>query len=308
MTTLPFDDTATRAQPRVAVVTAEAFPDLELDDRLILAPLATAGIAAEPVVWTDPDADWTAYDLVLLRSPWDYTLRRADFLAWAGSLPRLLNPADVVVWNTEKTYLRELAAAGVPVTETQWIGGGDVWTAPEAGEWVVKPAIGAGSVDAGRYDCADPEQRELAELHVERLLAAARLAMVQPYLSAVDTDGETALLYFTDPATGRLAYSHAIRKGAMLTGPDTGMEGLYRQEQIDPRVATDAQRAVAERALAAIPGGEERLLYARVDLLPGPGGDPVVVELELTEPSLFFGYDQDAATRFAAAVSAHITR
>ncbi|WP_033340372.1 ATP-grasp domain-containing protein [Catenuloplanes japonicus] len=308
MTTQPFNDAATRAQPRVAVVTAEAFPDLELDDRLILAPLATAGIAAEPVVWTDPEADWAAYDLVLLRSPWDYTLRRADFLAWVASIPQLLNPADVVVWNTEKTYLRELAAAGVPVTETQWVGGSDVWTAPEAGEWVVKPAIGAGSVDAGRYDFSDPEHRELAELHVERLLAAAKLVMVQPYLTAVDTEGETALLYFTDPVTGRLAYSHAIRKGPMLTGPDTGVEGLYKQEQIDPRVATEAQRAVAERALAAIPGGDERLLYARVDLLPGPGGDPIVVELELTEPSLFFGFDQDAATRFAAAVSAHITR
>lgn len=308
MTTQPFDDAATRAQPRVAVVTAETIPDLEPDDRLILAPLVTAGIAAVPVVWTDRDADWAAFDLVLLRSPWDYTLRRADFLAWVSSVPRLLNPADVVVWNTEKTYLRQLAAAGVPVTETQWVGGTDVWTAPAAGEWVVKPAIGAGSVDAGRYDLSDPEQRHLAELHVERLLAGARLAMVQPYLSAVDTEGETALLYFTDPATGRLAYSHAIRKGAMLTGPDTGVEGLYKQEQIDPRVATAAQRNVAERALAAIPGGAERLLYARVDLLPGPGGDPVVVELELTEPSLFFGYDQDAATRFAAAVSAHITR
>ncbi|MDR7277994.1 ATP-grasp domain-containing protein [Catenuloplanes atrovinosus] len=308
MTTRPFDDTATRAQSRVAVVTAASLPDLEPDDRLILAPLATAGITAEPVVWTDPAADWSAYDLVVLRSPWDYTERRADFLAWIASVPRLLNPADVVVWNTEKTYLRDLAAAGVPVTETRWIGGGDVWTPPEAGEWVVKPAVGAGSVDAGRYDLGDPEHRELAELHVERLLAAARLVMVQPYLSAVDTDGETALLYFTDPATGTLTYSHAIRKGAMLTGPDTGVEGLYRQERIDPRTATEAQRAVAECALAAIPGGTERLLYARVDLLPGPGGDPVVVELELTEPSLFFGFDPDAPARFAAAVAAHLTR
>ncbi|GAB7047187.1 ATP-grasp domain-containing protein [Catenuloplanes indicus] len=308
MTTRPFDDTATRAPARVAVVTAASLPDLEPDDRLILAPLAAAGITAEPVVWTDPTVDWTAYDRVLLRSPWDYTERRADFLAWVSSVPGLLNPADVVVWNTEKTYLRDLAAAGVPVTETQWIGGGDVWTPPAAGEWVVKPAVGAGSVDAGRYDLSDPEHRELAELHVERLLAAARLVMVQPYLTAVDTDGETALLFFTDPATGALAYSHAIRKGPMLAGPDTGVEGLYKQEQIDPRVATEAQRAVAERALAAIPGGTGRLLYARVDLLPGPGGDPVVVELELTEPSLFFGFDQDAAGRFAAAVAAHITR
>jgi hypothetical protein len=88
----------------------------------------------------------------------------------------------------------------------------------------------------------------------------------------------------------------------MLTGPDLGVEGLYKAERIDPRTATDTERAVAEKVLAAVPGGADQLLYARVDLIPGPDGAPVLVELELTEPSLFLGHAEGAAERFADAI------
>ncbi|MFG1950773.1 RimK family alpha-L-glutamate ligase [Micromonospora sp. NPDC048830] len=295
---------STRGEPRVALVTCTELPDLDPDDRLLLAPLAGRGVTVSAAAWDDPAADWAAHDLVVLRSPWDYAPRRDEFVAWADTVPRLANPADVVRWNTDKRYLAELSAAGVPTVPTAWVAPGESWEPPAAGEYVVKPAVSAGSQDTGRYDLADPEHRSLAAAHLRRLSDAGRLAMVQPYLSAVDADGETALLFLAGPHG--LRFSHAIRKGPMLTGPDLGVAGLYKPEVITPRTATPEQLAVAERVLAAVPGGPRRLLYARVDLIPGPDGGPVLVELELTEPSLFLGYADGAPDRLADAVLTHL--
>ncbi|MEU5939857.1 hypothetical protein ABZ807_11800 [Micromonospora sp. NPDC047548] len=298
---------STRGATRVALVTCDRLAELDPDDQLVLAPLAARGVTAEVAVWDDPAVDWVGYDLVVLRSPWDYALRRDEFVAWAQTVPALVNPAEVVHWNTDKRYLGELSAAGVPVVPTSWVAPGESWRPPaDAGEYVIKPAVSAGSQDTGRYDLADPEHRELAAAHVRRLSEAGRLTMVQPYLSAVDTAGETALLFLAGPQG--LAFSHAIRKGAMLDGPDLGVEGLYKPEEISARIAGPEQLAVAERVLAAVPGGSQRLLYARVDLIPGPDGTPVLVELELTEPSLFLGYADGAADRLADAVLTHLAR
>ncbi|MFG3579418.1 ATP-grasp domain-containing protein [Micromonospora chersina] len=297
----------TRGEPRVALVTCTALPDLDPDDRLALAPLAARGVAAEAVVWDDPAVDWAHYDLVVLRSPWDYALRRDEFVAWARTVPTLVNPADVVAWNTDKRYLAELSAAGVPTVPTAWVEPGADWRPPaDTGEYVIKPAVSAGSQDTGRYDLADPEHRELAEAHVRRLSAAGRVTMVQPYLRAVDTDGETGLLFLAGP--DGLAFSHAIRKGPMLTGLDRGVAELYKEERIDARTATPEQLDTAEKTLAVVPGGTDRLLYARVDLIPGPDGAPVLVELELTEPSLFVGHADGAPDRLAEAVATHLAR
>ncbi|MGC1210666.1 MAG: hypothetical protein WA890_05250 [Micromonospora sp.] len=296
---------STRGEPRVALVTCTELSDLDPDDRLVVAPLAARGVTAEAVVWDDPAVDWSAYDLVVLRSPWDYALRRDEFVAWAQAVPTLVNPADVVRWNTDKRYLAELSAAGLPTVPTTWVAPGETWTPPaDRGEYVIKPAVSAGSQDTGRYDLNDPEHRELAEAHVRRLSEAGRVTMVQPYLRAVDTAGETALLFLAGP--DNLAFSHAIRKGAMLTGPDLGVEGLYKPEEISSRSGTPEQLAVAEQTLAAVPGGTDRLLYARVDLIPGPDGSPVLVELELTEPSLFIGYADGAPDRLAEAIRTHL--
>ncbi|MCM0675418.1 hypothetical protein NCC78_12070 [Micromonospora phytophila] len=297
---------STRGEPRVALVTCTELADLDPDDRLLLAPLARRGVTAVPVVWDDPAADWSAYDLAVLRSPWDYAPRRDEFVSWADTVPTLANPADVVRWNTDKRYLAELSAAGVPTVPTGWVAPGERWEPPaEHGEYVVKPAVSAGSQDTGRYDLADPEHRRLAAAHVRRLGDAGRLAMAQPYLTAVDTAGETALLFLAGPDGP--VFSHAIRKGPMLTGPDLGPDGLYKPEEITTRTATPEQLAVAEKTLAVVPGGVQRLLYARVDLIPGPDGNPVLVELELTEPSLFLGYADGAPERLADAILSHLT-
>jgi glutathione synthase/RimK-type ligase-like ATP-grasp enzyme len=284
------------ARPAVALATCAALPDLDPDDRLLLEPLERAGVVATAAVWDDPAVQWASFDLVVLRSTWDYATRREEFIAWASGVPRLANPAAVVAWNTDKQYLRELAAASVPVVPTTWIATGDTWVPPEDGEWVVKPAVSAGSLDTGRYECGDPAVRALAVAHVARLQAAGRLVMVQPYLGSVDTYGETALLYLGG------AYSHAVRKGPMLRGPDTGADALYMEERITARSPSPAEREVADAALAALPFPADSLLYARVDLLDA-GSGPVVIEVELTEPSLFLGTAPGASERLVAVVS-----
>jgi hypothetical protein len=299
----PTTHPATREpNPRVALVTCDLFPDLWEDDFPLRDALRARGLGVDAVRWDDEAADWSAYALTVIRSPWDYVPRRDRFVAWAASVPRLFNPGGIVAWNTDKTYLRELAAAGVPTIPTTFVGPGESWNAPAGGEWVVKPTISAGSQDTGRY--ALPAQRQLAEAHVVRLTAAGRTAMIQPYLSAVDSAGETAVLFLPD-ARGELVYSHAVRKGPMLTGTGGGWIDPG-SEDISPRSASEAERAVAARVLAAVPGGTGQLLYARVDLIPGPDGDPVLIELELTEPSLFLRHAPGAADRLADAVVARL--
>jgi hypothetical protein len=295
--------TAARAAPRVAIVTCADLPGVDAGDRPLADALATRGVTVDPVPWDAPGVDWTAYPLAVLRSPWDYTGRRDAFLAWARSVPHLANPADVVAWNTDKRYLRELAAAGLPVVATSWVEPGRTWEPPGAGHWVVKPAVSAGGRDTGRYDL--PRERDVAEAHVARLTGDGRTVMVQPYQEAVDSAGETALI-FTPDAGGRLGFSHALRKDALLGGPDTGVDGLYREERITPRTPSGAELAVAGRVLAAVPGGPDRLLYARVDLVPGTDGAPLLLELELTEPSLFLDHAEGAGERLAEAVVARL--
>lgn len=297
---------------RVALVTCADLPDLDPDDRLLVAPLRALGVAAVPAVWDDPGVDWAGLDLAVLRSTWDYPTRRSEFVAWAAHVPRLANPAEVVTWNTDKSYLLDLGLAGVPVVPTTWVGPEDSWQPPRTGECVIKPAAGAGSKDCGRYRLADPDQRRLAAAHVARLHQDGKLVLVQPYLPAVDRHGETAMIFLADPNRGGgLGFSHAVRKSPMLVGPHRAVddEVLYRPEEITARTPSAAELAVSRRVLGTVPGGADRLLYARVDLIPGADGRPLVVELELTEPSLFLAHHRGAATRLAAAIArrAHAT-
>lgn len=287
----------------VALATCREFPELDDEDRLLLPALADLGVDARPAIWTDEHIDWAAYDAVVLRETWDYSDDRDAFLAWVdrvASVSRVFNAADLVRWNTDKRYLRELAGAGLPVVPTRFLEPGD-----RADDWmpdgdftdlVVKPAVSCGSRNTMRYHTGDP--LDAAQQHVRRLLEEERTVMVQPYLDAVDTIGETALLFFDG------AFSHAIRKGPLLARGVQGrtVEGLFVQEQIDPRQPSEAERGLAHRVVAAIPGGAERALYARVDLIPGPDGAPLLLELELTEPSLFLSHSAGAPERLAAAL------
>ncbi|WP_416971824.1 ATP-grasp domain-containing protein [Streptomyces sp. 4F14] len=268
--------------PRIALVTCRPGPGVAVDEDLpeLVAAVRAAGAEALAVAWDDPDADWASFDLAVIRSTWDYSWRPAEFLAWAGkcgSLTRLANPAEVVRWNADKRYLGELAAAGVPTVPTRYVAPGETPELPREDEYVVKPTSGAGARFAARYtpDGHDTAVRQIARMHAEGFTA-----MVQPYVRSIDAAGERALQFFG----GRLL--HASRKGAVLA-PGTA----YDAEKVaHPGLTvwepTEAEIATAERALAAVPGGEE-LLYARVDLVDGDDGRPCVMELELVEPNLF---------------------
>ena len=303
-------------RPVVALVTARAARGLDEDQPPLEVALQAAGATVAIADWDDPAVDWPAFDLALLRSTWDYTERRLEFLAWAervSGLTRLANPAPVVRWNTDKHYLAELAGGGVPTVPSTFIEPGQNEAAIlerfiatlETQEWVVKPAVGAGSKDTGRYRRS---ARVAAAAHAKRLLKAGRSVLLQPYLERVDEHGETALIFFA----GR--FSHAIRKGPMLpppaAGPATGgaaaaaNKALFVSEQITPRTAADDELRVAAAALRAMPF--KLPLYARVDLIRDAAGAPVVLELELTEPSLFFAHAVGAADRFAQTVLGHI--
>lgn len=264
---------------RVALVTAAQARTLDED----LPPLLKALPNASVEVWDDPRVDWDAFDLAVVRSTWDYVPRREEFLRWAGRVPRLANPAPILRWNTDKRYLRELEEAGIPIVPTQWVAPGESFEIRFDGPVVVKPTVGAGAKDAARH-----ESPATAAEHVRRLQVSGRTAMIQPYQADIDRDGETGLVYLGGE------FSHAIRKGAILRPDVRYVDGLYAQEEIRPRDPTAAERALAERILARVPG----VLYARVDLAPGP----LLLELELAEPSLFFAFGHGSAERMARAI------
>ncbi len=301
--------------PHIALVTTAVARDLDDD----LAPLAAAlrAQAAEVSIvdWDDAAADWSAFDIALLRSPWDYAQRSADFLTWiarAAAQTRLLNPPDVVRWNIDKHYLGDLDARGVAIVPSQFlephddVGSGiDAFLDEHADavEFVVKPAVGAGSRDAQRHARA---ARGDAIAHARRLHDEQRSVLLQPYLDRVDDVGETALIFFDGQ------FSHAIRKGALLKPRSDSTTALFAPEQIAPRTPDATELDLARRALAVISAqfgeqsGEKPLLYARVDLIRDGGGAPRLLELELTEPSLFFAQCAGSAERFARALLARV--
>jgi len=286
---------------RIALVTAAAARTLDED----LAPLETAlraaGVAPSIVEWDDAAIDWSAFDLAVLRSTWDYSMRQPEFLRWIdriSPLTTLVNPREVVRWNTDKHYLAQLAKAGVPVVPSTFVEPGedasralDAFLTTAGEEFVVKPSIGAGSRDAQRYARGE---RDTALAHARRLLEADRSVLLQPYLGRVDAHGETALIFFAG------TFSHAIRKGPLLKRGEGPTRALFATEHITARTPSADEIAVAERTLRAMPFGE--LLYARVDLIHDDDGTPRVLELELTEPSLFFAHASGSANRFAQAI------
>ncbi|MFC4502351.1 MULTISPECIES: ATP-grasp domain-containing protein [Streptomyces] len=285
--------------PRVALATYDPRPAPSKDDDLpvLVRALKEAGAEAEAVFWDDAEADWGAYDLVVIRSTWDYSWRPAEFLAWArkvAAVTRLANPVEVVRWNADKRYLGELAAAGVPAVPTRYLAPEGPVDLPEDHEYVVKPTSGAGARYAARYT---PDRRETAVRHLARMHAEGLTAMVQPYVRGIDTGGERALQFFG----GRLL--HASRKRAVLA-PDTAFDAdKVAHPGLEPWTATPAELAVAERALAAVPD-PSALLYARVDLVDGDDGQPRVMELELVEPNLFLFLHPGSVPAVVAAILA----
>jgi hypothetical protein len=281
--------------PTVALATAIAAFALDEDLPPLQQACAEAGITSQVLAWDDPTVSWSRFDAVLLRSTWDYVDRLPEFLAWCdrvSALTRLWNGPDVVRWNTDKRYLGELAAKGVPVIESHFLApGDDPASLPVLDEFVVKPTVGAGSRDAQRYTGGE---RDRAIVPPRRRLDQGRHLVVQPNLHAGDEHGATALLVFG----GRV--SHPIRKAPLLRRGEGPTRALFAPERIQSRTPSKAEQDVAAQVLAALPFGP--LAYARVDLLPSDDG-PQLLELELTEPSVFLAYGPGSADRLAAVLA-----
>lgn len=273
---------------RIALATNAEFAGLFFDDEPLRSALLERGASVDAAVWDDPGRDWAAYDLVVVRSTWDYVERRDEFVRWAHSVPRLANSARLIEWNTDKTYLRALGSAGVPVVPTAWLTSpGSLADLLAERGWtraVVKPAVSAGARDTLLCGPGDAEGQALLDK-----LVSYGTAMVQPYLPSVEEYGERSLLF----ADG--VFTHAVRRNPALT-----TEGFTRYDArlVDPAVD---ELAVARAVFEQLP---ETPLYARVDVARDDPGVPLLMELEVTEPQLFLRFSPAAAETLAGAVVA----
>jgi len=283
----------------IALVSSAYARDLDTDLAYLVRAFADRGVTAEIIDWDAAGEDWTRFSSAVVRSPWDYHRRYDEFLAWitrVSSLTDLCNPAEVLRWNLDKHYLGEMAAAGIDVIPTTYLESeDDIASAAEllGGDIVVKPTVSAGANNSWRHTADRPG----AEAHAREILAMGKSVMVQPYQRFIDERGETGLLYFGG------VFSHAFRKGAILTRGEMVHNDLYVEEEISARTPKDQERELGDRVVAWLTGRFGAApVYARVDMVKGSRGVPVLMEVELAEPSFFLHVSPGSPERFVAAV------
>ena len=273
----------------LALVTCCAAREVDTDLPLLRRELPQAVLA----VWDDAEVDWSAFDVVVLRSAWDYHYRRDEFLDWASAVTEvadLWNPIDVIEWNTDKRYLEELAGHGIPTVPTTFLADADEIDRLAAsggfdGDLVVKPSVGASASGV----LATRGETKAAAAHAHALLRDGLTPMVQPFVPSAETIGETGLVYLGGE------FSHGLRRRVVL--PPAGVDGgVLGDEHSAARRPTSAERSIGDAVMHGLP----LTAYARIDLLATEDG-PVVLEVEVTEPSLFLHLDDRAPARAAAA-------
>jgi glutathione synthase/RimK-type ligase-like ATP-grasp enzyme len=285
------------SQPRIAIATCSGYVDLEVDDDLLREALRERGAEAVSIVWDEGGAAWDRFDLCLVRSTWDYHEKYPEFLAWTRqveAVTEMRNPADVIAWNSNKTYLRELAEQGIRTVPTVWVERGsdaDLEAILAEREWdeaVVKPVVDLGAKNLRRV------RRGEGSTALESV-PRRHDAMVQPFLPSLEEQGETSLVFIA----GKL--SHAVRKRPA--------PGDFRVQSIWGGTATPAQPDAHQVEIAGqvLDQLDEPPLYARVDLVKDLNGNPCLIELELIEPNLYLGTDPNAAARLADAVIAQLS-
>lgn len=278
---------------RVALVTCLELPEPDPDQDLMLRLLNDAGLEPALVAWDDADADWTAYDLAVLRSCWNYHETPDAFVAWCrrvDAATRLHNSAPVVEWNLHKRYLKELEDAGLPIVPTAFIGREESIRMPDLlrergwSDIVVKPCISAGSARTRRFRDACGEDQDSALAFSESLVADTDI-MIQPFIPSVETGGERAAIWIGGETT------HAIVKQPRFHDDI---------EQVsDAQAVSSAEHDLLKRCLAVVQGEP---LYARLDTMRHADGSLLISELELIEPSLFLLQSKGAQACFVEAV------
>jgi hypothetical protein len=277
---------------RVALVTCMKLPERDDDESLLVEGLHKAGLHPEVAAWDDERVDWSKFDLAIIRSTWNYHLDRDRFLDWAETVAkrtRLWNPLGVVRWNTHKSYLMNLESAGIAIVPTLFLKcDSTARLAALVGKRgydrvVIKPAVSAASYKTA---CFDRDTLAEGDEHLADILAKGD-ALVQPYLRSVESTGERAIVCIDGNVT------HAVRKRPRFGGEQ---ESVSTATQV-----SDDERRFANRVFAALPVLES-LLYARVDVARDDEGGLRLMELELTEPSLFLAQHPPALERFVVAI------
>jgi glutathione synthase/RimK-type ligase-like ATP-grasp enzyme len=269
---------------KLRIATCRTLPEPDVDQAPLAAALAAGGFDAELVAWDDPMAGWDDPVPTILRSTWNYALDPEGFLSWidrVSAQATLWNPRAIVRANVHKRYLLELSARGVPIVPTTLVerGGSAKLDALSAtARIVIKPEVGAGSLGTRVFSPRDPD----AAAHLAELTRRGA-ALIQPYVRSVDHYGERSLVWIDGE------FSHAIRKTPRFAGDVVRIDG--------PLPIADDERAVATAALAPI---ASHILYGRVDLARDDDGPPMVMELELIEPSLFFARAPGSVERYVA--------
>lgn len=302
-------------KPIVYLVTSSDMPQSDEDNQLLVPALRERGMDAQVKVWDDPDVDWDAANLVIVRSVSDYARRRDEFLMWARSVRRILNHADILDWNTDKHYLQELEKRGLPTIPTLWLEPEQRLSKhqihsrfPAQGDFVVKPAVSSGGRDAGRYTANSAGSRQEAILHAVELLESGRSVMVQRYLEAIDVHGELSLIYMN----GLL--SHVVEKKPMLhssiTGPHTELVPVeevttVREPNSDEWHWGEEIRCVLHGYVKDRLGRDDLFLFNRIDLVRSSESesDYYVMEVSMVDASLYLSADSSAVNNFADAIS-----
>ena len=287
------------AKARVALVTCAAYPNLFDDDLLLARALEELGISPVPAIWNDDAIDWTSFAALVIRTPWDYFERAAEFRAWLdariASGVLMCNAGDILDWNYDKGYLQDLEAAGVPLVPTIGIRRGeqvDIAELARARGWneiVVKPTISGGAYRTYRFfvDDAAAYARKIDDT------LADRGVLLQPFLSEILSDGELSLLFFDG------VFSHAVRKRPR--------RGDYRvQFQFGGTTEpVEVEPALVAQALACVQAAPSLPVYARVDGVVKDGRF-LLMELEVFEPLMFLACHPEAPGRFARAVQGRV--
>ncbi|NCG20964.1 MAG: hypothetical protein GWP91_18295 [Rhodobacterales bacterium] len=283
----------------IALVSQFELPDWEVDDRPLHAALEARGITWSQPPWNDPNVDWSSFDIALIRTTWDYAADREAFVAWAERIQRqtrLVHNAEIILWNTDKHYLADLEANGVAIAPTVWLEQGNTLSIgaimADRG-WqrgFLKPIFGQSARETLRFDATEDGIQQ-AQAHVDRLCAHEGL-MLQPYLPAVETEGEFSAIFYD----GKLAQ---IVQKIPVTGDYRVMDDFGATDQ--PATLDDAGLNACQRALEGVPAHFD-LLYARVDLLKDLDENWVLTELELVEPSLFFRHAPHTAEQLVEAL------
>ena len=281
----------------IAIATRHNLPDWEQDDQPFFQALRQANIDFDVIPW-DTATDWSQYDLCLIRTTWDYQERFDEFTQWIKRVSlqtRLYNPESALLWNSHKSYLRELQDNGIQIAPSVWLEQGqthDVKQIMQSKGWqqgFIKPLIGANARECCRFDFSK-EGIEAAQAHLDRLVPSEDLVL-QPYLSTVESFGETSGIFFNNQ------FSHGTRKvpvqGDFRVQDDYGAKDYpYQLSSAEISLATRAIDYVCQHYL---PAGHDQLLYARIDFLHDTEGTPYLNEMELIEPSLFFRHGGEKA-------------